>query len=218
MLSRIIAPSVAIMLLSSTAASAFTVFDVETSLPNNAGIVNVPGFGDPWTTPIITITTTGQTFIAYCADLFHNVTIEGNQDLTYTFGLVTTNGDGVAISEATSNIMGQLARDGMIDLSEDNLNGVVAAQAAIWDVEYGVHVTSGNKLVQSDITSLLADTHNDGAGFAHGFISSSGTQDLIFASPALAAPETSTWIMMALGFIGLGLAARAKRTPIATAL
>jgi hypothetical protein len=200
-------------------AMAFTVFDVETSLPNNSGIVNVPGFGEPWTTPIIMLTTNSpDAFIGYCDDLFHNVTIEGNQDLTYNFGLVTTNGNGVAISEATSNIMGQLARDGMIDLSKDNLNGVVAAQAAIWDVEYNVRVTSGNTIVQNDITELLDTTHNDGAGFAHGFISSSGTQDLIFASPALAAPETSTWIMMALGFIGLGFAARAKRTPIAVSL
>jgi hypothetical protein len=158
-------------------------------------------------------TSTGQTFTTYCDDLFHNITIEGGQDLTFVTGLVTTNGIGGALSEATSNIMGQLAEVGLAALGKGNDDLSIAAQGAIWKLEYGGPVTSPNSIVQADIMSLLDDTHNDGTGFAHGLISLDGAQSQILASPAV--PEASTWIMMLCGFVGLGFtASRAKRATV----
>jgi PEP-CTERM motif len=221
MLSRIIAPSVAIMLLSSTAASAasFTFTDITTGFADNAGIIQGPGFSGqdaPWTTPIFLTTATGETFETYCDDLFHNITISGQQNLTYVTGLVTTNGSGGVLSEATSNIMGQITRIGLDAFAAGNFDLAIAAQGADWQLEdYGPGpVTSPNAVVEGDILTLLETVHNNGTGYAHGLISLQGDQDQILASPAV--PEPSTWAMMLLGFIGLGYAARRKRSAIST--
>jgi PEP-CTERM motif len=204
----------AAMVLSAPAmAASFTFTDVSTSFADNAGIIDGPGFSGadaPWTTPILLTTSTGETFVTYCDDLFHNITIEGGQALTYTTGLVTTNGIGGALSEATSNIMGQLAGIGLADLAKGNDDGSIAAQAAIWELEYGGPVTSPNAAITEDIFTLLDTVHNNGTGFAHGLISLDGTQDQIL--PSAAVPEPATWAMMLLGFIGLGYAARQTKT------
>jgi hypothetical protein len=209
----LLATAAAVLLSGQVHAATFNIVDVGTSFADNAGIIDGPGFSGsdaPWTTPILLTTSTGETFVTYCDDLFHNITIEGGQSLNYVTGLVTTNGIGGALSEATSNVMGQLAGIGLADLAKGNDDGSIAAQAAIWKLEYGGPVTSSNATIQEDITMLLDTVHNNGTGFAHGLISLSGTQDQILASPAV--PEASTWAMMLIGFLGLGFAARQTKT------
>ena len=116
----------------------------------------------------------------------------------------------VGLTEATSNVMGQLAGIGLVDLAHGNDDGSIAAQGAIWELEYGGPVTSPNAAITEDIFTLLDTVHNNGTGFAHGLISLDGTQDQILASPAV--PEASTWAMMLIGFLGLGFAARQTKT------
>jgi hypothetical protein len=208
MLRTVSAIALALVLSSPAMATNFTFTDVSTSFADNAGIIEGPGFSGadaPWTTPIILTTATGVTFTTYCDDLFHNVFIEGGQSLDYVTGLVTTNGSGGALSEATSNIMGQLTSIGLGDLAHGNDDGSIAAQAAIWELEYGGPVTSPNATIQADIISLLDTTHDNGTGFAHGLISLQGDQGQIL--PSAAVPEASTWLMILTGFAGLGYAA-----------
>jgi hypothetical protein len=197
----------ALALLAATPALAttYTVTDVETTYADNSGIVNGPNWDSPWTTPIIMTTSGGQVFTVYCDDLFANVYVGGGQDLTYETGLVTTNGSGGALTEATSNVLGQIARAGLLDAAGANQDGAIAAQAAIWGFEYGGPVTSTDATIQSDIYAFMDNTHDNGTGWAHGLISLSGTQDQILASAAV--PETSTWLMLLVGFSCLGYAA-----------
>ena len=199
----------AILSLSPVKAATFTITDVGTSFADNSGIINGPGFDSPWTTPIILTTSTGETFTTYCDDLFNNITVEGGQALTYVTGLVTTNGIGGALTEATSNIMGQIAGIGLADLAKGNDDGSIAAQGAIWELEYGGPVTSTDATIQGDITTLLDTVHDDGTGFAQGLISESGTQDQILGSAAV--PEPSTWVMLLMGIVGLSVATRKTR-------
>lgn len=179
------------------------VTDVAAVYPNNAGIVEVEGQDPPpWTTPMV-FTTSGGTFITYCDDLGHDVFIEGGQHLLYTIGLVTTDGEGHAISEAISNVMGQIARIGLTDMAlGHNPDPVIAANAAIWALEYHTLATSTDSGVQAFIDYFETDIHDDGQGFAQGLISLDGAQSQILASAAI--PETTTWLMLLLGFGTLG--------------
>jgi hypothetical protein len=192
-------------------AATLNVVDVGTTLADNAGIIDIAGI-QPWTTPIVLTTDTDQTLFTFCDDFNHTITIEANQNLNFVEAPVTTNGSGVALTEAESNIMGQLARIGLDAAGAGNVALEIAAQAAIWVTEPGNGpATSTNASVESDITMLLDTVHNNGTGFAMGLVSTDGVQGQIFGSPAV--PEASTWAMMLLGFVGLGFAARqTKRT------
>jgi PEP-CTERM motif len=206
----------AALLAGSASAATFTITDVSASFADNSGVVDVlspPSLGGvqrPWTTPIVMTTSTGQTFTTYCDDLFHSITIEGGQDLTYTLAPVTTNGIGGKISEATSNIMGQIAHDGLVALEHGNDDASIADQAAIWQLEGYGPVIAVNPIIEGDILKVLATTHNDGSGFAMGLVSSNGTQGQILASPI---PEPSTWVLLLSGFVFLGYAARRSMRP-----
>ena len=192
-------------------AATFTITDVSATYPDNSGIVIVPGFGTPWTTPIIFTTSGGQTFTTYCDDLGHDVTIEGGQNLTYETALVTTNGLGDPISEAISNEMGQLTTLG-IGLSHiGDEGGAIAAQGALWGIEYGVHVTSTDPSIQSTMDILVSVVSDDGRGWAHGLIDPlQGDQAQILPETI---PEASTWLMMLTGFAVLGFMGWRKRVP-----
>jgi hypothetical protein len=212
MRSLLLATTAAVLLVGQATASTFDIVNVGTSFADNAGIIDIAGT-DPWTTPIILTTDTGQTFFTYCDDFNHNITIEGGQNLTFIEAPVTTNGSGVALTESQSNIMGQLAGIGLRALAAGNFDLSIAAQAAIWATEPGNGpATSTNATVESDITMLLDTVHNNGTGFAMGLISPDGVQGQIL--PSAAVPEPATWAMMLLGFIGLGYAARTRRVAL----
>ena len=142
------------------------------------GNVTVDGFGTPWTTPILMTDSSGQTFVVFCDDLNHEVNVGGGQSLPYDIGPVTVNGNGVPISEAVSNEMGQLADLGVLDFDKGNEDGAMAAQAAIWDIEYGIGVSSVDPTIEADITQDLKVKDN-GDGYAIGLISTSGAQSQI---------------------------------------
>lgn len=199
------------LLLSSIPAYAttYTVTNVIALSPENEGILDVPGQGPPpWSTLFELVTTSGKNFFTYCDDIGHNITIESGQNLVYKTGLVTSDGEGHSIDENVSNLMGTIARLGIEDYLKGDMLGSIAAQGAIWQLEYGVNVTSPNHTVELDMWKFLYNTYLTDAGYANGLISLSGTQSMILGSaeitpPQHPIPETSTWMMMILGFMGL---------------
>ena len=176
------------------------------------GNVSVAGYGTPWTTPILFTDTQGQTFVVFCDDLNHVVYVGGGQSLPYVTTLVKYDGLGNPLSEATSNIMGQLADLGKYDYYKGNEDGAIAAQAAIWVVEYNVAVSSTDPVIENDIINDLK-IKNNGSGWATGLIPTNGndTQAQLTGS----VPEPSTWAMLLVGFAGVGFFAyRRKANPV----
>lgn len=199
-------------LASTAAAKTVIITDVETG-NGNLGNVSVPGFGTPWTTPILMTDSHGNVQVVFCDDLNHDVNVGGGQHLLYKIGLVTVDGNGNPLSEAISNEMGQLADLGKYEYSKGDEDGAIAAQAAIWGLEYGVVPTSTDTTIESFITNDLGvkDNHR---GYATGLISLSGVQAQITGG----VPEPTIWAMMLVGFGAMGLALRGSRRGLAAAV
>lgn len=191
---------------SAASAASFVITDVQAG-NGDFGNVSVKSYGNPWTTPILVTDSTGHTTVVFCDDLQHDISVTGGQHLLYHTGLVTTNGLGHFISETVSNEMGQLADIGRFDYSHGDEDGAMAAQAEIWGLEYKTSVSSTNKTIEADITKFANTIHNNGAGYATGFIANGGTQSLIYGG----VPEPATWAMLILGVAMIGAAARRRR-------
>lgn len=194
------------------------------------GTVDISGYGQPWTTPILMTDSTGQTFVVFCDDLEHDVDVAGGQSLPYHFGEVQFDGFGnllgtmgggsysgsqYATAEDISNKMGQIADVGRYDYLGGNLQGADAAQAAIWGLEYaqyGWTVSASDPVVEADLLADLKVSDN-GRGWAEGLIADGGTQSQIFG----AVPEPATWAMMMLGLFGIGAMMRRRRESLALA-
>ena len=190
-----------------SAASAATVIvtDVETG-NGNENNVTVAGHGSPWTTPILMTIQGGGTIVVFCDDLDHDVNVGGGQHLSYHTGPVTVDGKGNMLGAGVSNEMGQLANIGKYDYAKGDEDGAIAAQAAIWGIEYGVAVTSSDKTIEGDLLLDLMVKDN-GRGDASGLIADNGQQSQITGG----VPEPATWAMMLMGFGGLGAALRGAR-------
>jgi hypothetical protein len=186
-------------------ASAATIIVTSVGTGNgDLGNVTVQGYGSPWTTPILFTDTAGKTLVVFCDDLDHVVYVGGGQYLPYVTTLVQYDGLGRALSVSQSNEMGQLADVGKYDYSKGNEDGAIAAQAAIWGIEYKTPVSSTDSTIEADILSDLKVKDN-GRGWASGIEPANGYD---FQSQITGGvPEPSTWAMMLLGFAGLGFAA-----------
>jgi hypothetical protein len=117
-------------------------------------------------------------------------------------GLVTVDGLGHPLLESTSNEMGQLADIGKYDYWKGNEDGAIAAQAAIWGLEYKVAVSSSDPIIETDIVNFLK-VQDNGRGWATGLIPANGTD---WQAQITGVPEPSTWAMLLLGFAGLAFA------------
>ena len=179
-------------------ATNYTFTDVGTAYSDNAGIVNVPGYSAPWTTPII-FTGPAGSITSFCDDMEHDVYVEGGQNLAYHTGPVTVDGLGHPLSEATSNIMGQITTIGLNDYRHGNENAAIAAQAAVWGEEYHINVTSSNPIIESYITSFYG-IHDNGHGWANGLINNNGVQNQILGGGV---PEIPTCMMFLTGILAL---------------
>lgn len=186
-----------------------TITDVETG-NDDLGNVLVPGYGSPWTTPILLKDTAGKVYVVFCDDLDHVVNVGGGQLLPYHIGYVTTDGLGRTISEDVSNKIGQLADLGRSDYYKHDETGAIAAQAAIWGIEYDLSVTASmigstlDQMIQTDIAIA-----NNGRGYALGLIPNANyhQQSQIIGG----APEPDTWALMLFGVGALGIALRRSR-------
>lgn len=190
---------------SASATTPLIVTDVETD-NGDLGDIFVPGYGSPWTTPIfMTVQGIGKV-VVFCDDLSHLVYVGDEQTLHFDIGKVTDDGNGGALTEAVSNEMGQLADIGRFDYAKGDEAGAIAAQAAIWGLEYGVDATSSDPAIQHDIVEDMKVKDN-GRGFASGLIALDGQQSQIIGG----VPEPAAWAMMLMGFGGLGAAMRGAR-------
>jgi hypothetical protein len=191
-----------------SAASATTTLTVTDVNVDSYNTTFVPGHGDEITTAIIL----NGSLVVFCDDLEHNVNIGGGQSLPYQYGLVTTAGDGSPISVADSNRMGQIADYGLAlahSNDPDRSNDLTAVQAAIWAIEYGVSIVTGDPEINAEIQKLLSIKDN-GSGRALGLLSLDGHQSFV-----VGVPEPATWALMIGGFGLAGASLRRRRAVLA---
>ena len=164
-------------------------------------------------------TTDGKILPVFCVDLFHDINIGGHSPIPYMTGPVST--DSSDFYSGTGNLLSPLqegAIQTLVDVGfEDYAKGVAnlgdkltALQGAIWAIEYGATVTSGNLDIQGLIGADISFGESNPASFSLGLypvgesVQGFGTtQGFVTAG----VPELSTWAMMLLGFAGLGYAA-----------
>jgi hypothetical protein len=195
-------------------AATVTITNVQTAVGNIAGVhTNISGApANPWTTPILLTTSDSKTLVVFCDDLFHDINVPSSD--TFLTGLVTTDTatpTSHSLSQKVSGTMGMIAQIGVSDYEHGNLAAAVAAQAAIWEVEYSpvygsnavtvdsaMTVNGGNVLHYFDIYKQLTYT---GSSWGQGLIGQNGVQSQITG-----VPETSTWAMLLSGFAALAFA------------
>ena len=213
---RVLLLATALASLSPIAAYAanVTVTGYDTPDPDafNAGTVNGYSYYDG---PVILHTSQGD-IIAYCADLQHELHAQD-----YTFGLLTTRGDGTPISTALSSRLGHLASAGFAAFQTNNDDLAAAVQLAIWSLEYNTTATNfANSTIAADF-SLAESWSFQNTGYATELIPVGGWPDNSSLSQgmvvgfAAGAPEPSTWAMGLMGFAGiaeLSLFSRRKTT------
>ncbi len=220
-----------LMAASSASALDIVVNDVETG-NGNYNNVSAPGHGTPWTTPILLTDSHKNTYIVFCDDLEHDINVGNGQLLPFTTGFVTIDGNGNALSMDVSNVMGQIADKGraayLSQLAAQNAGNdadvtkyrdlAIAAQAAIWEVEYsslwnktGDKITSSDPTISQDIADYLKDTLPNGTGYAIGLYNPADTARVQSQIIGSAAPEPSAWSLMILGVGGMGAALRTRR-------
>jgi hypothetical protein len=203
------------MMPQGAAAGTVNFTSVGTAYSDNSGIVNVNLGGapdQPWTTPIMLYTGpdgTGTPIVVFCDDLFHYIYVPSEG--TFNTGLVKNDSNGNTLTQQQSGTMGLIAQIGLADYRNGLMDGAIAAQAAIWAVEYGLpHVSintgyGGYSLSDDNaIATYFSDYVNlqyTGSSYAEGLIGTAGVQSQITG-----VPEASTWAMLLLGFAGLGFA------------
>jgi hypothetical protein len=172
--------------------------------------------------PILLHIANGADIMAYCADLDH--TLQGGTN--YNYSTLTQNGHGTLISAALSNTLGQIAQFGFNAFNAHDGAMAAAAQLAIWALEYNLPVTNfANLTIQTDFNTLMHTLWVDTGQLARTIVAegnwpantSLSQQMLLGLMPpqggaAPAVPESSTWAMMIVGFLGVGFLAYRRRT------
>lgn len=94
-----------------------------------------------------------------------------------------------------------------------NMDLAAAAQAAIWDVEYGTTSVSTNSTIAGDITTILAMKFQDGPGATtlipvdQNWYQNAGASQQMLTS----VPEPASIALMGVSLLGLGFAQRRLR-------
>jgi len=211
------APANALQLLSAT---------MDTS---NTANISGPGLNENAYIGPITFTATDGgpafNFLAYCVDLYHNMflgPLNGGAGYAYHEEDLLTDSktntpvmqNGTALTQAQINKISSLVNfgaylqeTGASDLSH-KLAGV---QGAIWKVENPLFTITASGAVQGYITAYAAGAAGPGmpVGMMHTiFANDFGHQAFAFAGGV---PEPATWLMMIMGFGGIGAALRRRR-------
>lgn len=187
--------------------------------------VDLPGgtYGNYVSTGItFTETPSGDSFLAFCVDLQHNVGVGAQSPaLVYQEGFLTHDGAGNVLSVSRSNRIGRLADLGRYYVAtgaSDLGNKLSAIQAAIWTIEYGLEgmgpfngFSGGLSYLNARVDQHLTITDN-GRGRARALIAHApgdprGTQNMTIGG----VPEPATWVMMIGGFAVAGGALRRRR-------
>jgi hypothetical protein len=210
------------LLASTIAAKAteITVTDYQLNDPDAFYSATTEGYNF-YTGPITLVTTNG-TINVYCADLEH--TIYPGTTYTYAYQPLTENGQGVALSEALSNKLGQIATIGLNAFAHGDENEAAAAEAAIWSLEYSTTSSISPGVLDNDYLSLMNATYTNTGTYAlaltpygENWPLNSGASQQMIVGLASGVPETSTWAMMGIGFLGLAFAGfRQRKNRLAT--
>ena len=160
-----------------------------------------------YTGPISFALHEGGTLLAYCVDL--NDILRGSG--TFYVGVLDHNGANQQISEFDSNRIGHIAALGFAALQfndTQHLDLAAAAQAAIWDIAYGIDNASSfstTPFIEADLNNFLSDHFAD-TGFATAFIPNDGYANQMMVGVTTSVPEPSSWALMLSGFGLMGLA------------
>jgi PEP-CTERM motif len=178
--------------------------------------------------------TNGSSIWVFCVDIFHTVGVGGQSpNITYSTQTLTTDTNpaggsnpaphlGYLISSTQSAEIQYLANIGVgLAGTSGNAAQLTGLQAAIWEIEYGLHAQShtGDATVNGWISTFFNNAVASGnTSPAEELYSTSSPlhQSFVDGQPSLTTgvPEPSTWAMMILGFCGVGfLAYRRKSKP-----
>jgi hypothetical protein len=168
---------------------------------------------------------------AWCMDIANYLTGSGHDGvLPFTLATVTGGLPGVPTTTLSQTQLDTIAN--LVVNGDNAIQGGATAtdsaayQVAIWSVEYGngFSYDSLGSAFASEVSGYIGVASIGGppVGYTLSFfepLDPAVSQTLVFARPsltevAIAAPEPSTWVMMALGFVGLGVAAgyRSRRS------
>lgn len=186
---------------------------------NNAGKVNGYSY---YAGPILLDIKNGDDILAYCADLNHTL----KSGSTYTYSTLTQNGLGVALTLQTSNIIGQIAEIGLAAMGLGQNEKAAAAQLAIWAIEYATTATNfKNAAIEGFYNTFMGTTYDGSGRWATTLLpvgnwpaSSALSQQMVLGLPSRsggntpAVPEPTTWAMMIIGFLGVGIVAYRRRS------
>ncbi len=162
--------------------------------------------------------------LAFCVDLAHSIGLGNNTlatlspSLNYQVGTLTTAPGGGALSPSQIQQMEGLAALGfqLIQTNAPNLSlEIPAIQSAIWSIEYGKTITTGNPALNATIANYIAIAPTLTGKATYIFSTDSPVRQGLFVSYV---PEPGTWAMLIAGFGLLGVAARRRRQVLAPAV
>ncbi len=162
--------------------------------------------------------------LAFCVDLAHTIGLGNNTlatlspALNYRVGTLTSApGLGGTLSASQLQQMEGLAALGfsLIKSGAPNLGvEIPAIQSAIWSIEYGKTITSGNPAINAAIANYISIAPTLTGRATYIFSTDTPERQGLFVSFV---PEPGTWAMLIAGFGLLGVAARRRREQVAVA-
>ena len=161
----------------------------------------------------MTNATAGGSFVAWCADIFHNMATSQNYTLTSGASFYAADpGKATALSELASNSLSSIT---------GNATNSAAFQLAVWEIVNetsggGYSLTAGNFKATSDAAVLTAANNMLGnlsgpitmTANVWGQVTPGSTQDLVVFAPV---PEPETYAMMLAGLGMMGFVARRRK-------
>ncbi len=236
LLNRVVATLLGCAVLAVGSAANATPYSIDSVTTYDLNQVTLTGIGyngvhyneTEYSTPIglhVVGTPSNQYLWVFCVDLFHTITVGGqNPALTYNTQTLTTDNNpavpnpphnGYALQPNASAEIQWLANLGVGAGGAPKLDTdhETAIQAAIWELEYGLIAHSSDSTINGLIASFYSDAIHSGSTSPAEELYNSAHQSFVDGSPSLTTgvPESSTWAMMILGFCGVGFLAYRRK-------
>jgi hypothetical protein len=207
---RVLALACGLFAISPAAATPFAIYDVEIyqgeSATLSSPITDTYDFGQ------IVLTTSIGTIDAWCIDMFHEIYVGGGQNLPYTSGAFTTDGDGGTLTATQMREIAGLILygDALLSGGGGTQNDSLATQLAIWSIEYPGQLTYTADASAVAETNALIALAPDLTGYGVALDSLTGLQGLATATsgPIIVTsdmPEPRSLALLIVGLLGLGL-------------
>ncbi len=175
-------------------------------------------------------------FLGFCVDIFHNISVgingQSNLGLQYQTKTFNRDGNGGLLDVTTIAKIANLVTIGTkiwkasprpsFALNSSDAFELAAIQGAIWQVETGYNVYGGSLAgldSRTDYYAGLTPSGHNSIKVVYNYdptktaaMTASGRQAFAFA-----VPEPATWLMMIMGFGGVGAVLRRRRQSVAFA-